>query len=190
MRGILASTPKTMEKILKPWQGKNGPGPTFWGEYAITCVPGQFFRVARIDRTGPKPRVLKGSSRTIYDAIGLFRAPFGAIESWNVGTPKERAVIEKNKSLRDDFSELTEEIERYCTLECRLLAQMMEKLRAACSAAGIRPARWSTVGWLAAALLIDHTIPKRRETKRDLENKAGLKEAKTPRLVARRPERP
>ena len=69
LRGIKA---QTLRQILNPRQGKNGPCPTYWGEYAITYQQGQYFRVARIDRSGPKPAIIRGSSRTIYETLGFF----------------------------------------------------------------------------------------------------------------------
>ena len=57
LRGI---KPTTLRQILNPRQGKNGPCYTYWGDYAIIYQQGQYFRVARIDRSGPKPTVIQG----------------------------------------------------------------------------------------------------------------------------------
>ena len=84
-----------------------------------------------------------------------------AITKWNIGSEEERAIIVENKNRRADFSRLTEEIKEYCTLECRLLAMLMEKFRETCTEVGIRPREWSGAGELAAALFKKHGIPKR-----------------------------
>jgi hypothetical protein len=69
LRGI---KPPTLRQILNPRPGKNGPCYTYWGDYAIIYQQGQYFRVCRVDRSDPKPAVIKGSSRTVYEALGFF----------------------------------------------------------------------------------------------------------------------
>ena len=89
----------TLRQILNPRQGKNGPCYTYWGDYAIAYQQGQYLRVARIDRSGPKPAIVKGSCRTIYETLGFFQCSFvKAISDWNIGTEEERSVIAENKS--------------------------------------------------------------------------------------------
>jgi hypothetical protein len=166
LRGI--SKAATLRRILDPPQGRNGPCYTYWGDYAILYQQGQYFRVARIDRGGPKPAIAKGSTRTVYEALGFFQCPFvKALTNWNVGCEAERDLIAKNKELRDQFSELTKEIIEYCKLECRHLATLMTQLREVCTKAGISPKQWSGAGWLAAALLDKHGVPKRPLTVRE-----------------------
>jgi hypothetical protein len=189
LRGI--GKAPTLRRILDPRQGRNGPCYTYWGDYAILYQQGQYFRVARIDRSGPKPAVIKGSTRTVYEAFGFFQCSFvDAIEKWKIGSEDERAVIAKNKGLRDEFSELTREIVEYCELECRHLAMLMTELRGVCIAAGIVPKQWSGAGWLAAALLAKYGVPKRPLTAREiaaLDEKKPCRNAKP--ASPRRPER-
>jgi len=60
---------------------------TYWGDYAITYQQGQYFRVARVDRSGPRPPVIKGSSRTVYETFGFFQCAFvKAIDDWEIGS--------------------------------------------------------------------------------------------------------
>jgi hypothetical protein len=73
LRGI---KPSTLRQILNPRQGKHGPCYTYWGDYAIIYQQGQYFRVARVDRNSPKPRVIKGSCRTVYETLGFFQCSF------------------------------------------------------------------------------------------------------------------
>jgi hypothetical protein len=165
LRGI---KPPRLRQILYPPQGKNGPCYTYWGDYAIKYQQGQYFSVARIDRSGPKPAILKGSSRTIYETLGFFQCSFvKAIGDWNIGNDEGRALIAANKTRRDEFSQPTDEIIQYCGLECRYLAMLMTEFRDVCKAAGILPQKWSGAGWLAAALLQKHGVPKRPLTARE-----------------------
>lgn len=166
LRGIKKPT---LRQILNPHQGKNGPVYTYWGDYGIVYQQGQYLRVARVDRIGPKPVILKGSCRTIYETLGFFQCPFiKAIRNWEIGSEEERSIIEKNKSRRDEFAELTDEIIEYCKFECRCLAMLMTEFREVCTTAGIFPRRWSGAGWLASALLDKHGVPKRPLSVREI----------------------
>ena len=185
LRGIPG---QKLREIINPRQGKNGPIPVFWREYAITYQQGQYLRVARIDRSGPKPRVLKGSSRTVYETLGFFQCTFvKAITDWNIGNEAERAIIKANKDIRNEFTELTDQMIEYCTLECRYLAVLMTEFREVCYAAGIRPERWAGAGWLAAAMLKQHGALKRPLTAREQREAAESKPSNNP--SPRRPER-
>ena len=153
---------ETLNRILHPPQGQYGPRSTFWGDYAITWQPWQYFRVSRVDRSGRKPVVDKSTTRTVYDVIGFFQCSFiSALEKWNIGTEQERAFIAENKVKRGDFAGLTAEMIDYCKLECRSLASLMSDFREVCIAADTVPKQWSGAGWIAASLLKKHGIPKR-----------------------------
>jgi hypothetical protein len=183
--------PSTLRQILNPRLGRNGPCYTYWGDYAILYQQGQFFRVARIDRSGPKPTIIKGSSRTIYETLPFFQRAFiKAIEDWKIGTEEERAIIAANKMQRGEFLELTDTIIGYCKLECRHLSMLMTQLREVCTAAGILPKQWSGAGWLASALLGKHGTPKRPLTAREVAVAAERKTTGSGRPPGlRRPER-
>jgi hypothetical protein len=152
---------------------------------------GQYIRVARIDRNGPKPTVIKGSCRTIYETIGLFQCAFiKALGNWEIGTEEERAIIAANKIRRDEFLQLTDGMIAYCKLECRHLAMLMTEFREVCTAAGISPRQWSGAGWLAAALLDKNGFPKRPLTAREVAASAERKSSTSARPPGlRRPER-
>ncbi len=189
LRGI--SKIPTLKRILDPPQGKNGPCYTYWGDYALIYQQGQYFRVARVDRSQPRPGIIKGSTRTVYEAFGFFQCSFTeAVKKWNIGSEEERAFITRNKEHRDEFSELTPEIIEYCKLECRCAAMLMTEFRTVCTTAGISPKQWSGAGWLAAALLDHHGIPKRPLTAKETAALAGRQPGKnrSPARV-RRPER-
>jgi hypothetical protein len=187
LRGIKANT---LRRILNPPQGRNGPCYTYWGEYAIIYQQGQYLRVARIDRSGGKPGIVKGSSRTVYEQLGFFQCTFvKAITGWNIGSEHDRARIADNKMRRDTFSRLTDEIIEYCKLECRHLATLTEEFRKVCAAAGIQPKQWSGAGWLASALLEKHRVPKRPLTSKEAAALAEKRPAMASSIGLRRPER-
>jgi DNA polymerase type B, organellar and viral len=189
---ILRGLPeRALKRILSSSYGKNGPCYTYWGDYAIIYQQGQYLRVARIDRSGSKPAIMKNSSRTIYETLGFFQCAFvKAIKDWAIGSADERAVIEANKMQRNEFVQLTDTIIGYCKLECRYLAMLMTELRSVCAAAGILPRQWSGAGWLAAALLDKYGIPKRPLTQREIAASADREPTKNPRPAAlRRSER-
>jgi hypothetical protein len=179
----------TLRQILNPRQGKNGPWYTYWGNYAIIYQQGQYFRVARVDRSGPKPAIVKGSCRTVNETLGFFQCSFvKAISDWKIGSDEDRVAIAENKARRDEFSQLTDEIINYCKLECRYLAMLMTEFREVCTTAGIVPQQWRGAGWLAAALLKKHGVPKRPLTAKEAAALAERKPSKNPK--PREPRRP
>jgi hypothetical protein len=188
LRGI---NERTLRQILNPRQGKNGPRYTYWGEYAISYQQGQYLRVARLDRSGPKLTVVKGSCRTVYETLGFFQCSFvKAIGDWQIGSEKKRAVIEENKARRNEFTNLTPEIIEYCNLECRHHAMLMTEFRQVCLEAGISVRQWSGAGWIAAALLEKHGVPKRPLTAREIAEQSERKPSKNPKPKKfRRPQR-
>jgi hypothetical protein len=188
LRGI---KPTTQRQILNPRQGKNGPFYTYWGDYAVIYRLGQYFRVARVDRGGPKPTVIGGSCRTVYETLGFFQCTFAkALDNWEIGTKQERAIIAENKGQRDQFLQLNDTIIEYCKLECRYLAMLMTEFRQVCDSASILTKQWSGAGWLASALLEKHRVPKRPLTAREVAAVAERKPGKSLKPAAlRRPER-
>jgi DNA polymerase type B, organellar and viral len=127
----------------------------------------------------------------VYETRGLFQCSFvKAIADWNIGTDEGRSAIAENKTRREEFSQLTDEIIEYCKLECCYLAMLMKAFREVCTAAGISPQEWSGAGWLAAALLKKHGVPKRPLTAKETAALAERKPSKNPKpREPRRPER-
>jgi hypothetical protein len=121
--------------------------------------------------------------------LGFFQCSFvKAIKDWNIGTEEERNVIAENKARRDEFSRLTTRIIKYCKLECRYLVMLMTEFREVCTSAGILPQQWRGAGWLAAALLKKHGVPKRPLTDREAAALAEREPSKNPK--PREPRRP
>ena len=98
LRGI---RPPTLRRILNARQGKNGPCYTYWSDYGIIYQQGQYLRVARLDRSGPKPAILKGSCRTVHETFGFFQCAFvTAIDNWQIGSDQERLIVAATKLRR------------------------------------------------------------------------------------------
>lgn len=136
-----------------------GTGPyTWWKEYGIDYVPGQFFRVCRLDRETNKP--IKNSCRTVHEVSGFFRGPFvDALATYGIGSPQQIKKIIAGKERRGGEI-TTKDDERYCLLECQLLAELMERLREACELSGIKPHSWKGAGQLANAMLKKNNMPR------------------------------
>jgi hypothetical protein len=143
-------------------------------QFGVVYLPGKYLRICRLERRpgrmthlGRRPSTLhpiKGSVRTIWETFGFFQKKFSiALADFDIGTPAERKLIQRNKAERAQFQRMTREVRDYCKLECALEARMMETLRTACTACGIKPADWSGAGRLAEAMHRDHgTMTKER----------------------------
>lgn len=150
--------PQQQKRLFEPKTFGEGHSPYVWfGNFDIDYLPRNYLKVRRVRRMiidGKERRVpVKGSQRTIYETFGFFQKSFlKVIGEFGVGTPAERELIATNKARRGDFVEMTEGERTYCALECRMLAELMEKLRDYCEAADIRPQSWSGAGKLASAM--------------------------------------
>lgn len=91
----------------------------------------------------------------LYDVQGFFQSSFvDALADWNVGTPEEITLVDKMKKKRSTFArETQEDIRFYCLLECRLLAELMNKLRAMMVVAGIKVSSWDGTGAIARSVM-------------------------------------
>lgn len=150
------------ERLLHPNRhGERGFSPYVdWRQFQIDYMPRKYLRVRRPPTHGEptEPGI------TINDVGGFFQCSFvKALEDWGIGTAEQRKLIKTNKDRRDDFTEVGETERDYCALECWLLAEMMEKLREACRDAGYVPQQWQGAGYLSAAMLKKHKVPKRQD---------------------------
>jgi hypothetical protein len=160
-------SPGQQKRLFEPKTFGEGHSPFVWyKDFNIDYLPRQYLKVSRV-RTergadGTEKRIpIKGSQRIIYETFGFFQKSFvKVIDEFDVGDEAGRISIAADKSRRADFSEIGERERQYCALECDYLAELMEKLRGYCHAAGIVPRTWSGAGKLAAALHALHETPK------------------------------
>lgn len=167
---ILRDLPNEQKaKLFRAKEFGAGRSPFVWfGDFDIDYLPKQYLRVRRIRRirdpeTGVVKRVgVPGSLRTIYETFGFFQKSFlKVVEEFDCGTPAERKLIAESKAQRgDDEWSITQKERDYCALECRMLGELMTKLRDYCDAAGIMPRSWNGAGKLAKSLLSQHNAPK------------------------------
>lgn len=140
-----------------------GPGVSryvWFRDFDLEYLPRNYLRVRRVrivrdPETGQQRRIgIKGSQRTIYETFGFFQKSFlKAVSDFSVATEAELKQLKASKEKRgDDDWRIGKRERAYCDLECRLLAELMEKLREYCDAADIRPNVWSGAGKLAKAL--------------------------------------
>lgn len=156
-----------MKRLFEPKVLGEGRSPYVWfRDFDIDYLPRNYLKVRRVKRVlvdGQEKRIpIKGSSRTIFETFGFFQKSFvKVIKEFGVGTPEEIASIEADKARRADFTVIGQRERNYCALECRMLGDLMEKLRDYCDAAEIRPHTWSGAGKLASALHFKHKTMKR-----------------------------
>jgi len=165
---ILRDLPEAqLRRLFAPKLFGEGKSRYVWyKEFDIEYLPKQYFRVRRVSihrysdgREKREPD--KSSCRTIYETFGFFQKSFlKSIETFDVGTKEEREEIAAEKDRRSSFTEITQRERDYCEKECIFLAELMEKLREYCHAAGIYPHSWNGAGKLAAALHLLHETPR------------------------------
>lgn len=166
---ILRDLPDAQKaKLFEPKEFGPGHSPFVWyRDFDIDYLPKQYLKVRRVKRirdpdTGVVRRVgVKGSTRIIYETFGFFQKSFLKVcEEFNCGSEDERRLIADSKQRRGDDEWQISQVERdYCALECRMLAELMSKLREYCETAGIVPKSWNGAGKLAKALLAQHHAP-------------------------------
>jgi hypothetical protein len=135
----------------------------YWRRWAIAFQPHHYFSVGRVvDGPDGRPRIVKGSIRTINEVAGFYQKSFvEALRSFGVGTADEIERVIAGKVLRGDLAAMTPTEREYCATECRLLAELMEYFRDTCRDVGIIPRHWRGPGSLASALHREHRTPRR-----------------------------
>lgn len=116
-------------------------GRCYTRRYYIEWIPGKWFSV-RCEKERVK----------IFEIWGFFQSTFvQACSAWNIPVQDE---ISQMKEKRGTFSQ--KELQRiisYCTTECQLMSQLMDKLENTCKNVEITPRSWIGAGSLASALL-------------------------------------
>jgi hypothetical protein len=150
-----------VNNILKdlPWQALillKERSRCVWKDYAIEHVPGKTFVVRK-----NKHRV------RIEDIFTFFRLPYctgdsnnpGALDKYNIGSEELRKQIGEGKGKRNDFHwKDIDYIRRYFRLELQTMPQLQEKVREACTAAGMYVRSWYGPGALAKFELNKHKM--------------------------------
>lgn len=162
--------PGQQERLFQPKEFKKGHNNYVWyKEFEIDYLPKQYLRVRRVEisRSGSgreTRKVIPGSTRTVYETFGFFQKSFlKVIREFRIGTEPERNRVAENKARRSEFLEIGDEERAYCALECRMLGELMDKLRDNCRAADIIPKTWNGAGKLAGALHRDRKTIKAEE---------------------------
>jgi hypothetical protein len=154
-----------------PDERKNNHRLVFWKEYGFQYLKSKKFAVYRF-KPGANPysetrsgvRKINAEAKIcIYDVFGFFQASFlKACKSMpGAVTPDEYALLFSGKGNRANFQpEDVGEVQPYTAAELRVLARMMDKLRAAMISENIHVRQWFGAGSIAQALL------KREDVKR------------------------
>lgn len=149
---ILRDLPaERLERILKGTRRMSG---VEWRGFEIIYLRRKHLRVRRV---GAKHWI------TISDVGSFFQCAFvKALETWDVGDAKTRAIIAAGK-MRRGGDTITDEDREYNRLECEYLAELMDRFRRVTDEAGCRPAAWEGPGYIASSLLRQRGIPKRED---------------------------
>lgn len=151
------------KRLFHPRIWSKGFSPYVWfGNYEIDYLPKQHFKVRRVEVINGRAYPIPGSVRVIYEVFGFFQKSFmKVLDQFSIGTPEEREQVRISKKDRGTETWTVDAVTRdYCYLECRMLADVMEKLRENCFAAGIKPTTWTGAGKLAKSLHASNYTPK------------------------------
>lgn len=120
-----------------------------WKGYQLEHIPHKWFKVK-----------YGGTTCKIFDIRSFFGGNFqNALLDFGIGTPEERARIEKGKSDRPNFVWADiEEIKEYWRLELKLGPELMQHMRTLFHEAGYVPRSWHGPGALARMALKKHKV--------------------------------
>lgn len=135
------------------------------GLYQIDYLPRKYFKVRKRLREADESQLVHahyGHWVEISDVGTFFQCSFmETITRWDIGTPEGREAIGKGKAHRSEFDARDlADIDKYNDLECRYLAELMEKFRATCRRSGYVPRKWQGPGQVAEAMMKARGIPK------------------------------
>ncbi len=114
----LLARPEVRQSVSTKTGKPTPPKPVDWGEYRLNQIHKRF-------------TVRKGKRGcTIWDFLGFFQRTFvRSLTDWGIGTKEELARIQAMKDQRGDFANLSDvDVQAYCRAECRLMAQLADKL--------------------------------------------------------------
>ena len=146
-------------------------GYVYWHGYRIGWIPRKQFSL-RMNR----PASLGGTKKcVIWDMFGYFQKSFSrTLHEWQVGTEEQRRLIADMKAKRSTFSaDESSRIKEYCLLECKLGAQVFDKVLEHTESLGLHLQRYDGAGSVAAAMLRLHNVRDYKNT--DLPIEIALK---------------
>jgi hypothetical protein len=112
-----------------------------------------------------KVKWFKKQFLTITDVADFFQSSFlKTLEKWQIASPEELETIRINKERRAYFEYgYDQQTFDYNTLECELLAKLMEEFRSMCFSEGLYPDMWTGPGRLAECVFDLENVPKRAD---------------------------
>lgn len=128
--------------------------------YSLEWIPGKLFGISVVD-----PDTDRRIRAKVWDCWGFFQASFvRALETWDVDD--DTGTIATMKKQRSRFTlDMRDEIRSYNAAECRLLVELMNRVRDALYAVELRPRSWLGAGSIASALLHKHRIAEQLENR-------------------------
>ena len=133
----------------------------FWRDFAFRLYPGKYLEICKF-RDPKKIKNDKGkfdfeSKIKIYDTFGFFQSSFIKASTGFGGDflqPDELEILESGKSRRSEFAEIPlAEIMRYTSVELRVLARMMAKMREGLKASDLTLRDWHGAGCIAQTMM-------------------------------------
>ena len=128
--------------------------------YSLEWIPGKLFGISTSD-----PDTDRRIRANVWDCWGFFQASFvRALEQWDVDD--DTGTIATMKKQRSRFTlDMAGEIRAYNAAECRLLVELMNRVRDALYAVDLRPRSWLGAGSIASALLHKHRLAEQLEAR-------------------------
>jgi hypothetical protein len=133
--------------ITKPFAMHHG--------FKLRYLPRKYFQVSKYEK-----------SITIEDCFSFFQSTFlKALIDWDIGTDKERALIQLGKESRTGMDLMGDMEISYNAMECRLLADLMSAFRTVCNEHRLTPSKWQGPGLIAQKLMQHEKVPKNTQYK-------------------------
>lgn len=151
----LAKLERLMDRTTRVRKDGRGIFPVDYGPYEFDYIPRKEFKVRK-----------KGQKWIVINDVGpFFQCRFvEALKLWSVGTDDEREIIARGKDMRGNFNFADlQTIATYNAMEIKLLEELMEKFRKACSDVGLVPNKWQGPGQLAKALMQKNGVPRSKD---------------------------
>lgn len=124
-------------------------------KFRIRYRPRKFLHVIRYRPGSQHVNENRTGSIMLWDVLGFFQTSFvKSLQLWLPEVEEVIAYIADMKKQRSGFTlEQKREIQRYCVDECKLLVDLMEKLRKMAKRVGYCPTRWDGAGALGSTML-------------------------------------